>query len=179
MSCLCGVDPDQLASEEADWSGYALFAIKYVNLYQQSESSRTNWLKIGSGHGILIYSAWQGWRSCWDGQLTYWHFSWVGLVLYVVNQYFVHILLPVIDQYPSWISGSRRMTTETVLRAWLIVITRASVRSFQWRPKIFSWRERERKNIGTVWMKKSLNHSYDLIWTFAFYSYIIQYLNIL
>ena len=25
------VDPDQLASEEANWSGSALFAIKYVN----------------------------------------------------------------------------------------------------------------------------------------------------
>ena len=25
-------DPDQLASEEANWSGSALFAIKYVNL---------------------------------------------------------------------------------------------------------------------------------------------------
>ena len=33
------VDPDQLASEEANWSGSALFAIKYVNLYQQSGSS--------------------------------------------------------------------------------------------------------------------------------------------
>ena len=30
------VDPDQLASEEANWSGSALFAIKYVNLYLQS-----------------------------------------------------------------------------------------------------------------------------------------------
>ena len=26
-------DPDQLASEEANWSGSALFAIKYVNLH--------------------------------------------------------------------------------------------------------------------------------------------------
>ena len=26
------VDPDQLASEETNWSGSALFAIKYVNL---------------------------------------------------------------------------------------------------------------------------------------------------
>ena len=26
------VDPDQLASEEANWSGSALFAIKYLNL---------------------------------------------------------------------------------------------------------------------------------------------------
>ena len=29
------VDPDQLASEEANCSGSALFVIKYVNLYQQ------------------------------------------------------------------------------------------------------------------------------------------------
>ena len=33
------VDPDQLASEEANWSGSALFAIKYVNWYQQPGSS--------------------------------------------------------------------------------------------------------------------------------------------
>ena len=33
------VDPDQLASEEAIWSGSALFAIKYMNLYQQPWSS--------------------------------------------------------------------------------------------------------------------------------------------
>ena len=28
------VDPDQLASEEANWPGSALFAIKYVNIKQ-------------------------------------------------------------------------------------------------------------------------------------------------
>ena len=34
------VDPDQLASEEeANWSGSALFVIKYVKLYQQPGSS--------------------------------------------------------------------------------------------------------------------------------------------
>ena len=32
------VDPDQLASEEANWSVSALFAIHYLNLYQQSGS---------------------------------------------------------------------------------------------------------------------------------------------
>ena len=38
IPCLCSVDPDQLASEEANWSseanwsGSALFVIKYVNL---------------------------------------------------------------------------------------------------------------------------------------------------
>ena len=35
------VDPDQLASEEANWSGSAPFATEYVNLYQQS----TIWIK--------------------------------------------------------------------------------------------------------------------------------------
>ena len=33
------VDPDQLASEEANWSGSTLFAIKYMNLYEQWGSS--------------------------------------------------------------------------------------------------------------------------------------------
>ena len=32
------VDPDQLASEGANWSGSALLSIEYVNLYQQSGS---------------------------------------------------------------------------------------------------------------------------------------------
>ena len=32
------VDPDQLASEEANWSGSALLVIQYVNLYQYSGS---------------------------------------------------------------------------------------------------------------------------------------------
>ena len=31
-----GVDPDQLASSEANCSGSALFFIKYVNVYQHS-----------------------------------------------------------------------------------------------------------------------------------------------
>ena len=33
------VDLDQLASEDANWSGSALFAIKYVNLFRKSWSS--------------------------------------------------------------------------------------------------------------------------------------------
>ena len=43
------VDPDQLASEEANWSGSALFVIQYVNLYQQSGvSNLTGWkLEVG------------------------------------------------------------------------------------------------------------------------------------
>ena len=53
------VDPDQLAVEEVNWSGSALFANKYVNLYQQSGSKNLIGWKLG-GRGILIYSAWQG-----------------------------------------------------------------------------------------------------------------------
>ena len=43
------VDPDQLASWEANWSGSALFVIKYVNFYQKPESSNLiGWkLKVG------------------------------------------------------------------------------------------------------------------------------------
>ena len=43
------IDPDQLASEEASWSESALFAIKYVNMYQQSgESNLIGWkLEMG------------------------------------------------------------------------------------------------------------------------------------
>ena len=40
-------DPDQLASEEANWSGFALFAIKYGNLWRQSGSSNLAGWKLG------------------------------------------------------------------------------------------------------------------------------------
>ena len=46
---LQSVDPDQLASEEANWSGSALFAIKYVNLYQRSGSSNLIGWKLEVG----------------------------------------------------------------------------------------------------------------------------------
>ena len=41
------VDPDQLASEEANWSGSALFVIKYLNLYDQLGSSNLIGWKLG------------------------------------------------------------------------------------------------------------------------------------
>ena len=43
------VDPDQLASAEANWSGSALVAIKYVHLYQQSGSSNLIGRKLEMG----------------------------------------------------------------------------------------------------------------------------------
>ena len=46
MSCLLNsVDPDKLAN----WSGSALFAINYVNLYQQSGSSNLIGWKLEVG----------------------------------------------------------------------------------------------------------------------------------
>ena len=52
--CLCpvlanSVDPDQLASEEANWSGSALFVIKYLNLYEQIGSSKLIGWKLEVG----------------------------------------------------------------------------------------------------------------------------------
>ena len=49
------VDSYQLASEEeANWSGSALFAIKYVNLYQLSESSNLIGWKLEMGVASLF-----------------------------------------------------------------------------------------------------------------------------
>ena len=50
MPCFANiVDPDQLASEEANWSGSAMFVIKYVNLYQQSGLNNLNGWKLEVG----------------------------------------------------------------------------------------------------------------------------------
>ena len=52
MSCQVlanSVDPDQLASEEANWSGSALFVIKYVNFYQKPGSSNLIGWKLEVG----------------------------------------------------------------------------------------------------------------------------------
>ena len=43
------VDPDQLASEEANWSGSALFVIKYVNFCQKPGSSNLIGWKLEVG----------------------------------------------------------------------------------------------------------------------------------
>ena len=51
---------------------------------------------------LLFYVHGKHLRSYRDGQLTNPHFSWAGL-----DQYFVHILLPVTDNCPSRISGRR------------------------------------------------------------------------
>ena len=43
------VDPDQLASEEANWSESALLVITYVNLYQHPGSSNLVGWQLGVG----------------------------------------------------------------------------------------------------------------------------------
>ena len=45
-------EPDPVRAEEANWSGSALFATKYVNLYQQTGSSNlTGWkLEVGTAY---------------------------------------------------------------------------------------------------------------------------------
>ena len=43
------VDPDQLASDEANWSGSTLFVIKYVNFYQNPGSSKLIGWKLEVG----------------------------------------------------------------------------------------------------------------------------------
>ena len=43
------VGPGQLASEEANWSGSALFVIKYVNFYQKPGSSNLIGWKLEVG----------------------------------------------------------------------------------------------------------------------------------
>ena len=51
MSCpdlANSVDPDQLA-EEANWSGSALFVIKYANFFQKPRSSNPNGWKLEVG----------------------------------------------------------------------------------------------------------------------------------
>ena len=42
-------DPDQLASEEANWSGSVLFVIKYMNFYQKPRSSNLIGWKLEVG----------------------------------------------------------------------------------------------------------------------------------
>ena len=54
------VDPDQLACEEANWSGSALFVIKNVNFYQKHGSSNLIGWKLEVGVAFFIYLAWQG-----------------------------------------------------------------------------------------------------------------------
>ena len=50
------VDPDQLASKEANWSGSALFVIKYVNFYQKPGSSnQIGWkLEVGVASYVCV-----------------------------------------------------------------------------------------------------------------------------
>ena len=50
------VDPDQIASEEAIWSGSTLFFIQFMNYEQTSLSYQIGWLSE-MGVADFIYSA--------------------------------------------------------------------------------------------------------------------------
>ena len=51
------VDPDQMASEEAIWSGSTLFFIQFVNLYEQTTLSYLIGWQSEMSVANLIYSA--------------------------------------------------------------------------------------------------------------------------
>ena len=51
------VDPDQMASEEANWSGSTLFVIQFVNLYEQTTLSNLIGWQSEMGGANLIYSS--------------------------------------------------------------------------------------------------------------------------
>ena len=51
------VDPDQMASEEAIWSGSTLFFIQFVNLYEQTTLSFLIGWQSETSVANLIYSA--------------------------------------------------------------------------------------------------------------------------
>ena len=89
------VDPDQLASEEANWSGSALFVIKYMNFYHKPGSSNLIGWKLG-GCGILIYSAWQGltlkFRSQKQQRILF-LFVWVvGWCIFLLELSFINLI---------------------------------------------------------------------------------------
>ena len=57
ISCVYNnVDPDQLASQEANWSGSALFVIQYMNLYQQSGWRNLIGLQLEVGVAPSLFS---------------------------------------------------------------------------------------------------------------------------
>ena len=69
-------------------------------------SISTFWVVLYSGwFDKEFYSPVNTVNLCPDSQSTYTHFSWVGLVLLAVNQYFVHILWQVTDNCLSWKSA--------------------------------------------------------------------------
>ena len=74
------VDPNQLASEEANWSGSKLFAIKFVKFIATIRIKQADWLKIRSGRDILIYSAWQGLKWIWNGAFD--ESDYIALLIY-------------------------------------------------------------------------------------------------
>ena len=60
------VGPDQLDSEEANWSGSAVFVIKYVNFYQKPVSSNLIVWKLEMGVASSFIQQGKGlvWSDC-------------------------------------------------------------------------------------------------------------------
>ena len=56
--------PDQLASEEANWSGICTVCHQVCEFIAAIQIKQSDWLKIRSGCDILIYSAGQGLSGC-------------------------------------------------------------------------------------------------------------------
>ena len=55
-------DLDQLASEEANWSGSALLVIMYVNLYQQHGMSCIRWVEYRALRYAMVRYQKASWR---------------------------------------------------------------------------------------------------------------------
>ena len=57
------VDPDQLASEGANWSGSAQFVIKYANFYQKPGSNNVISWKLEVGVAPLLIQQGKGYSA--------------------------------------------------------------------------------------------------------------------
>ena len=92
------IDPDQLASEEANWSGSILFERQYISGFSRTRVNSFRTLnksilrpldvsKLLGEYELEFYGPVNTVKVSRAGHLTYSHFSWTGLVLKVVNQY--------------------------------------------------------------------------------------------
>ena len=99
MTCpvlATSVDPDQLASEEANWSGSALFVIKHVNLYQKPGSSNViGWkLEVGVASKIIQHDKGSNCTTC------FLYYSLLYILTYGFNL-FVWKFTPTVEDYRS------------------------------------------------------------------------------
>ena len=98
------VAPDQLASEEANWSGSALFVIKYVNYQKPGSSNLTGWKsvvwhlnffsKARVKYGMCRWNSTEGWvlyrnskTCCWSFPVWYFYYSLFSFVCSVSEMF--------------------------------------------------------------------------------------------